>query len=84
LLRKLPKNQGIHPEMIVTDKLGCYSAAATAVGLSDRHESFGLPQQPGGKLAPADPPARAQAKEVQEPGISPAFPLDPRRGLRHL
>ena len=44
LLRKLLKNQGIHPEAIVTDKLGSYGAAAKAVGLADRHEPGGLPQ----------------------------------------
>jgi putative transposase len=37
LLRKLLKTQGIHPEAIVTDKLGSYGAAAKAVGLPDRH-----------------------------------------------
>jgi hypothetical protein len=31
LLRKLLKSQGIHPEALVTDKLGSYGAAAKAV-----------------------------------------------------
>jgi len=66
LLRKLLKNQGIHPEAIVTDKLESYGASAWPPA-----------EQPGGKLGPANPPAGAQAAEVQEPGISPAFPLDP-------
>jgi transposase-like protein len=84
LLRKLLKSQGIHPEAIVANKLGSY-AGAKAVGLSDRLGA-GRPsaEQSGGELAPADPPARAQAAEVQEPGISPAFALDPRRGLQHV
>jgi putative transposase len=43
LLRKLLKNQGIHPEAIVTDRLGSYGAAATAVGLAGRHAPGGLP-----------------------------------------
>jgi putative transposase len=44
LLRKLRKNQGIHPEAIVTDKFGSSAAAAKAVGLADGHEPGGLPQ----------------------------------------
>src|SRR5579859_1319809 len=44
LLRKLLKNQGIHPEAIVTDKLESYGASAKAVGLSDRHTPGDLPQ----------------------------------------
>jgi putative transposase len=44
LLRKLLKTQGIHPKAIVTDRLGSYGAAARAVGLADRHEPGGLPQ----------------------------------------
>ena len=39
-------------------------------------------QQPSGKFAPAGPPAGGQAAKVQEPGISPAFPLDPGSGLQ--
>ena len=39
-------------------------------------------QQLSGKFAPAGPPAGAQAAKVQEPGISPAFPLDPGSGLQ--
>src|SRR5579859_4667550 len=44
LLRKLLKNQGIHPEAIVTDGLTSYAAAAGEMGLSDRHKPGGLPQ----------------------------------------
>jgi transposase-like protein len=42
LLRKLLKNQGIHPETITTDKLPSYSAAAKVFGLSGRHRAGGM------------------------------------------
>ena len=37
LLRKLLKNQAIHPETIVTDKLASYGAAIRELGCRDRH-----------------------------------------------
>ena len=37
LLRKLLRNQGIHPEAIVTDGLASYRAAARELGCEDRH-----------------------------------------------
>ena len=37
LLRKLLKNQGVHPEAIITDKLASYRAAARDLGLTERH-----------------------------------------------
>ena len=47
LLRKLLKNQGIHPETITTDKLASYRAAAWDLGLTDRHRAGGMRgQQP--------------------------------------
>jgi len=39
LLRKLLKNQGIHPETIVTDGLASYPAAARELGCKDRHRA---------------------------------------------
>jgi transposase-like protein len=42
LLRKLLKNQGIHPETITTDKLASYSAAARILGLTARHRPGGM------------------------------------------
>jgi hypothetical protein len=41
-LRKLLKNQGVHPETIVTDKLASYRAAADVIGLKDRHRPGGM------------------------------------------
>jgi transposase-like protein len=37
LLRRLLKNQGIHPEVIVTDGLASYPAAMGILGCKDRH-----------------------------------------------
>ena len=42
LLRKVFKNQGVHPETITTDKLASYRAAARVLGLSSRHRSGGM------------------------------------------
>ncbi len=42
LFRKLLRNQQVHPETIVTDKLASYRAAAKALGLSDRHKPGGM------------------------------------------
>jgi hypothetical protein len=41
-LRRLLKNQGIHPEAIVRDKLASYRAAANSLGLAARHQPGGL------------------------------------------
>ena len=38
LLRKLLKNQAVHPETIVTDKLTSYGAAAKVLNLVNRHK----------------------------------------------
>lgn len=42
LLRKLLKNQGIHPETITTDKLASYGAAVRDLGLTRRHRPGGM------------------------------------------
>src|ERR1022692_4040280 len=42
LLRKLLRNQGIHPETIVTDKLASYRAALRDLGLTGRHRAGGM------------------------------------------
>ena len=42
LLRKLSKNQGVHPDTITTDKLSSYGAAAKDLGLSGRHQTGGM------------------------------------------
>ena len=42
LLRRLLKNQGIHPETITTDKLASYGAAVWDLELSNRHRPGGM------------------------------------------
>ena len=42
LLRRLLKNQGIHPETIPTDRLASYRAAARELGLLGRHRPGGM------------------------------------------
>jgi transposase-like protein len=42
LLRKLLKNQGVRPEVIVTDKLASYHAAARDLGLTASHKPGGM------------------------------------------
>ena len=42
LLRKLLRNQGIHPETITADKLASYRAAVRDLGLSSRHRPGGM------------------------------------------
>lgn len=37
LLRRLLRNQGVHPETITTDKLASYRATARELGLTSRH-----------------------------------------------
>ena len=42
LLRRLLKNQGVHPEMITTDKLASYGAAVWDLNLTNRHRPGGM------------------------------------------
>jgi transposase-like protein len=42
LLKRLLKNQGVHPESIVTDRLASYGAAMRELSLTDRHRSGGM------------------------------------------
>ena len=42
LLRRLLRNTGLHPEVIVTDKLASYRAAMKVVNLQDRHRPGGM------------------------------------------
>ena len=42
LLRRLLRNQGIHPETVTTDKLASYRAAMRTLGLLDSHRPGGM------------------------------------------
>ena len=42
MLRRLLKNQGVHPETIVTAKLASYRAAARDLGVVDRYRPGGM------------------------------------------
>jgi len=42
LLRRLLKNQGVHPQSITTDKLASYRAATPDLGLTSRHHPGGM------------------------------------------
>ena len=42
LLRRLLRNQGIHPETVTTDKLASYRAPMRTLGLLDRHRPGGM------------------------------------------
>ena len=42
MVRRLLKNQGVRPEVIVTDKLASYRAAARDLGLTARHKPGGM------------------------------------------
>jgi transposase-like protein len=42
LLKRLLKNQGVHPASIVTDRLASYGAAMRELSLTDRHRSGGM------------------------------------------
>lgn len=44
LLRRLLRNQGVHPETVTTDKLASYRAALKKLGISDRHRPGGMRQ----------------------------------------
>ena len=42
LLKRLLKNQGVHPESLITDCLASYGAATRELNLSDRHHPGGM------------------------------------------
>jgi hypothetical protein len=44
LMRRLLKNQGVHPETFTTDKLASYRVALKRLGISDRHRPGGMRQ----------------------------------------
>jgi putative transposase len=63
MLRKLLKNQGVHPETITTDKLASYRAAARDLGLTDRHRPGGL--QANNRAENSHLPIRRRERKMQ-------------------
>jgi transposase-like protein len=73
--RKLLKGLRCVPRAIVTDKLASYTSAKKDV-IPDVAPSSRAPiEQPGGKLAPAHPRARASNATIQVDSARPALPL---------
>ena len=81
LMRKLLKKQGFAPDVVVTDKLRSYGAAKVEIGLSACHEQ-GI--RKNNRAENSHTTTRAQDATLQIAGISPAVPVDSRRGLQHL
>lgn len=85
LLRKLLKNQGIHPAAIVTGKLASYRAAMRVLGLSSRHRPGGMRENNRAENSHlVIRTAGAEAAKIQNPRLSPAVPLQPRSDLQYL
>jgi putative transposase len=77
LLRRLLKNQGIHPETITTDKLASYRAAARILGLTSRPAACArtigrkIPTWPSDGESES---SKSSSPKVQPKGSSPATP----------
>lgn len=84
LLRRLLKNQGIHAEMITTDKPASYRAALWDLGLTGRHRPGGMRENNRAGNSQLAIRRRAKAAEVQIPRLSPEISLQLRRRLQHL
>ena len=63
LLRKLLKNQGVSPQMIVTDGLRSYGVALWELGLADRHRPGRLRQN--NRIECAHLPLRRRERVMQ-------------------
>jgi putative transposase len=79
LLRKLLKNQGVHPETITTDKLASYGAAAKLLGLTDRHRPGGMRETIGPRTrtwlsADESESSRSSNRRAQPRGSCPRTP----------
>ena len=84
LMRKLLRRQGFAPEVIVTDKLGSYSAARRKLGLEGRHEQ-GL--RKNNRAENSHQPVRRRERKMQRfksPGSGAAVLVCPCRRPQHL
>jgi transposase-like protein len=73
LMRKLLKNQGFAPEVLVTDKLRSYGAAKSEIGLSARHHQ-GL--RANNRVENSHQPTRRRERKMQRfksPGSAQRF-----------
>ena len=85
LLRKLLKNQGIHPETIVTDGSASYPAAAGELGCKDRHRAGGLRDNNRAENSHISiRRERTQTAAVQIARLSPEISCYSCRHLQHI
>lgn len=78
LLRRLLRNQGIHPETITTDKLASCVTAVRELGLKGAHRPGGL--QANNRAENSHLPirtTRTETAEVQVAGLSPEVSSPP-------
>ena len=75
LMRKLLKKYGFVPDLLITDDLRSYGAAARELGIERHHRARPMGQQPGRELASANPATGTQDAGFQEPGICPTISL---------
>lgn len=82
LLRKLLKNQGVSPQMIVTDGLRSYGAALGA-GPGRPTPTWAATREQSHRVRPpAAAPARTDHAALQVARLRPALPRHPRRRLQ--
>ena len=79
--RNLLTRQCRVPRVLVTDKLRSYQAAHRAVMPSVKHRQSRYLNNPGGELAPADPPTRTRHETIPHPRLSPTVPGGVQRDL---
>ncbi len=78
LMRKLLKEQGHAPRVLITDKLGSYAVAGKELMPSVEHRRHKGLNKSGGKLTPADPTTGEDHEAVQVPTPASALRLHPR------
>jgi putative transposase len=79
LMRKLLKNQGFAPDVLVTDRLRSYGAAKAEIGLSARPRAGLAQEQSGREFASTDSTTRAEDAAFQIARISPTILICSRR-----
>ena len=82
LMRKLLKKYAVVPERMVTDDLRTYRAATLDLGIDHLHDRGRWMNNRAENSH--QPTAGAQDATLQERGLSPEVPLNPRRRLQHF